>query len=108
MSKKFVNLTNHPINIITPEGIKIIEPSGQIARVNYKIETIDEVEGIPIVEIVYGDIIGLPNPQPNTYYIVSSVVKNAVGLKRRDVITLYDVKRKDGTPYACGGFRVNG
>ena len=108
MEKQFINLTNHEINVITPLGMKTIKPSGQIARVNYKIETIDEVDGIPIVEIVYKDVVGLPEPQPNIYYIVSSVVKNAIGLKRKDIVTLYDVKRKNGIPYACGGFRVNG
>jgi hypothetical protein len=106
--KQFINLTNHPINIITPEGIKTIKPSGQIARVNYKIKEIDNVDGVPIVEIQYGEIIGLPEPKKDTYYIVSSVVKNAVGLNRKDVVTLYDVKRKNGEPYACGGFRING
>ena len=105
--KKFINLTNHPINIITPNGLKVIEPSGQITRVQYDIEAIDEVEGIPIVEIIYNKIVGLPEPEPNTYYIVSSTVKNAT-LNRKDVITLYSVKRKDGKPYACQGFRVNG
>ena len=105
--KKFINLTNHPINIITPNGLKTIEPSGQIARAQYDIKTIDEVAGIPVVEIVYNRIIGLPDPKPNTYYIVSSTVKNAT-LNRKDVITLYSVKRKDGKPYACEGFRVNG
>ena len=105
--KKFINLTNHNINVITPKGLKTIEPSGQIARVQYGIKTIDEIAGIPIVEIVYNRIIGLPDPKSNTYYIVSSTVKNAT-LNRKDVITLYSVKRKDGKPYACEGFRVNG
>ncbi len=108
MNKKFINLTNHAINIITPEGIKIINSSGQIARVNYNIKTIDEVNNIPIVKIIYNEIVGLPKKQKNTYYIVSSIVKNAVGLSRKDVITLYDVKRKNGSPYACSGFRING
>ena len=108
MSKKFINLTNHNISVITPNGLKVIEPSGQIARVQYDIKTIDEVEGIPIVEIIYNKVVGLLNPEPNTYYIVSSIVKNAIGLNRRDVITLYGVKRKNGKPYVCEGFRVNG
>ena len=107
MSKKLINLTNHNINVITPDGLKVIEPSGQIARVQYNIKTIDEINNIPIVEIVYNKVIGLPGPKPNTYYIVSSTVKNAT-LDRKDVITLYGVKRKDGKPYACEGFRVNG
>lgn len=105
---KLLNLTNHEINIITPEGLKTIEPSGVIARVNYKIEEVDEILGAPVVEIVYNKVIGLPEPKENVYYIVSSIVKNAVGLSRKDVVTLYDVKRRNGTPYACAGFRING
>ena len=106
--KKLVNLTNHEINIITPEGLKTIEPSGQIARVNYEIVEIDEVMGIPVVEIMYKKVMGLPEPKKGVYYIVSSVVKNAIGLSRKDVITLYGIKRRNGTPFACSGFRVNG
>ena len=106
--KKLVNLTNHDITLITPKGLKTIEPSGQIARANYEIKEVDEILGVPVVEIVYNKVVGLPEPKENTYYIVSSIVKNAVGLSRKDVITLYDVKRRNGTPYACAGFRING
>ena len=106
--KKLVNLTNHDITLITPDGLKTIEPSGQIARANYEIVEVDEILGVPVVEIVYNKVVGLPEPKENTYYIVSSIVKNAVGLSRKDVITLYDVKRRNGTPYACAGFRING
>lgn len=106
--KRLVNLTNHEINIITPDGLKTIEPSGQIARANYEIKEVDEILGVPVVEIVYNKVVGLPEPKENTYYIVSSIVKNAVGLSRKDVITLYDVKRRNGTPFACSGFRING
>lgn len=106
--KELVNLTNHSVKIITPNGVREIKPSGQIARVSYKIETIDEIDGIPIVEIKYNDVVGLPDKKENTYYIVSSIVKNAVGMSRPDVLTLYGVKRHNGEPYACEGFRVNG
>jgi len=106
--KKIVNLTTHTVKIVK-DGGEIIEipPSGQVARVELSYKEIDNVDGIPIIEIQYGDVIGLPKPQEGVYYVVSSVCKNAVP-DRKDVLALFQVQRQKGEPFLAKGFRVNG
>jgi hypothetical protein len=73
----FINLTPH--DIVLNNGT-IYPPSGEVARVGS--EFIDAEHGF--VSIKYTDIQGLPKPQPNTFYIVSSMVKSTTD--RKDVI----------------------
>lgn len=86
---QFINLTPHAINVKTKTGkTEIFEPSGKVARVDSNLQTVDQVDvgddNIIIYERTYGSIIDLPNPQPNTYYIVSAKVLDAT--KRKDVL----------------------
>jgi hypothetical protein len=93
---------------MTTEGIKTIKPSGVVARVQYQPVEIDNVDGIPIVQIEYNNVIGLPDEKPGVYYIVSAPVKNAVGNTRKDVVSVYSVQRIKGVPAYSRGCRVNG
>lgn len=82
--KKVVNLTPHDITVILPDGSKLTIPrSGTVVRVVTKrvlSGTLSTPEGeIPLVRVRYGEIEGLPEkPEPDTYYIVSLVVVQAV------------------------------
>ncbi len=76
----FVNLTPHAINI----GDKTIPPSGQVARCTEITETVGYPYGVPLVRKKYGEIVGLPESVPGTYYIVSALVMTAV--RRYDVV----------------------
>jgi len=85
---KFVNLTPHMVTII-PEyggGPQIdIPPSGTIARVREERNDLPPVRGIPIREIVYGGVCGLPSQvSGDTLYIVSNLVARRSG--RNDVL----------------------
>ena len=73
---KFVNLTPHSITFITEEGNRVIEPSGTVARLTTETIINGYIGGIPVTITKYGEIEGLPDPDPNceTIYIVSSLV----------------------------------
>jgi hypothetical protein len=77
----FVNLTPHALNIAGRE----IPPSGQVARVSATYAEIGTIEGIPIVTQKFGQVENLPDPAPDTVYIVSGLVRTALGTSRPDV-----------------------
>ncbi len=84
--KKFVNLTPHEVRIFDDDGNEIlcIPPSGQVARIITEQEVVGYLNGIPVVRTTFRDVLNLPEPQPNTVFIVSSLVAQAV--KRDDVV----------------------
>ena len=92
---KIVNLTPHAITIILPDGQKLeIPPSGTVARVSVKAKEVGKLEyagmEVPIVKLEYGDVVGLPEPQEGTIYLVSTLVLMALkdkGIKRNDVFS---------------------
>ena len=101
---QFINLTAHTINEITT-GLAI-PPSGRVARV--KASTIKSAEhaGVPIYSSTFGDVEGLPKPQPNIIYIVSALALNAVPADRLDVVSPGSLQRNQhGHPIGCCGFR---
>ena len=77
---KIVNLTPHEVTIYLPSGeVKRIPPSGVVARVQTFREEVGELNGIPLVTVRYGEVEGLPSsPEPDTYYIVSVLVAQAL------------------------------
>jgi len=89
---KWVNLTPHDINIYSPDGrsmLASISPSGNVARVETEEEFVGYINGLPVKRIKYKRIIGLPKPEDNVFYIVSSIVLialKAMGIKRNDVV----------------------
>lgn len=94
---KIVNLTPHPLNMKTDSGDVIIQPSGTVARATTTRNIISNVNvdgiNIPINKTVFGDVDGLPDPQPDTIFIVSMLVANAV--QRPDVLIVDDTVRDD-------------
>jgi hypothetical protein len=74
---RLINLTPHPISVC---GMTV-EPSGVVARVTEQVTPVGTivVEGveIPLVARALGQVENLPEPQPDTLYIVSSMVASA-------------------------------
>lgn len=81
---ELINLTPHPLKIHTTDGIKTIEPSGSIARVTSQEENAGDIDGIPVLRRKTGEPTGIPAPQKDTIYIVSSLVLAATD--RPDVV----------------------
>jgi glyoxylate utilization-related uncharacterized protein len=87
-----VNLTPHKITVITEDEDRnpyVYEflPSGTVARVSSTQTVVKQIENIPIVKTQFGEVEGLPDPQPDTIYIVSSLVAQALSGKRDDVVS---------------------
>lgn len=55
-------------------GNLTIHPSGIVARVDVNREVLDNLDGIPITYNDHGPVVGLPNPEDGTAYIVSLMV----------------------------------
>ncbi len=82
--KKIINLTPHMI--VLNDGTEF-PPSGTIARVSSSFSKVDEIDGIPIFSITYGDVENLPPEEENTIFIVSSMVLEALKNENRsDVV----------------------
>ena len=92
-----INLTPHALNLIADSKTITIQLSGQVARcsvdrVQVDTVTIDGVT-IPVNRTQFGAVTDLPDPQPNTVFIVSSLVAQAVS--RADVLAVDDTVRDD-------------
>jgi hypothetical protein len=84
-----VNLTPHSITLYNSQGIKEIEPSGQLARVRYQSAAVGELEGAVVFRAEYEEVSGLPDPEPDTVFIVSSMILSALKARnepRRDLV----------------------
>ena len=88
-----VNLTPHAITIIGKTPITI-PPSDTVARCAVTRHQVGSVNGIPVNRSVFGTVEGLPDPQPDTYYIVSAVVAQACP-DRNDLLIPDDTVRDE-------------
>jgi hypothetical protein len=98
---KLINLTPHVLSFM-PQGpggpVVTIEPSGIVARcatarVQVGTVTVDGVT-VPVNKTEFGEVTGLPEPQTDTIYIVSSLVAQAVP-DRQDVFIVDDAVRDE-------------
>ena len=106
---KLINLTSHHISIATDEGTLDIQPSGDVARIatRYEAHQIINVDGyrIGIHSVRNTNVIGLPEPEPDTFYIVSSIIAHAAN--RKDVLYPgHSHRDSDGNIIACDGLLV--
>ena len=109
-----INATPHSITLVSRQGVeqdsknqflaeakaveilKEIPPSGIHPRVSIVTE---EIDGIPIESIVYGEIEGLPKYQEGIFYIVSGLVANAAAMiGRKDCLTPGALVRDKNNP----------
>ena len=81
---KMINLSPHAIHIQTGNEEIVVEPSGVVARVSVAQKVIDNIDSIPIVRNIYGDVENLPEAKDGTVYIVSSLVLSRIS-NRNDV-----------------------
>lgn len=95
---KVVNLTPHSINLLVDDKEIVIPPSGTIARAATERRQIDtiQIDGVDISvnKTVFGDVVGLPDPKPDTIFVVSMLVAQAVP-HRDDVFIVDDTVRDD-------------
>lgn len=98
-----INLTPHAINFLREDNsvLVTVEPSGTIARASQTRERVSEVNGIPVNQCSYGAVTGLPDPQPETIYLVSALTAQACR-NRSDVFIVDDaVRNESGQIIGC-------
>lgn len=102
---KIVNLTPHDVTITNGPTFP---PSGTVARVSVQQVDAGDVNGIPVKAQAYGDIMGLPEPQAGTIFIVSALTLAAAkAAGRSDVVapdTANAVRNADGHIVSVPGF----
>ena len=97
----FINLTPHDIQLVYQdpdldhESIDIIPASGILARCDVIKEVVGTAGPVPVYNMTYGPVQGLPEPQADTAYIVSSVVAQSLAGSRDDVLVPIDFVRDD-------------
>ena len=96
-----VNLTPHALNLMPqgPDGpVVTIPPSGQVARCVVSRVQVDTVTAdgiiVPVNQTRFGEVFDLPDPQPDTIYVVSALAAQAVP-DRQDVFIVDDTVRDD-------------
>ena len=94
-----INKTPHALNLIVDGRSITIEPTLPPARVaeNCKQIAILSVDGadIAVTQKAYGEIENLPDPESDTYYVVSALVAGRVP-ERDDVLITSNPVRDDG------------
>ncbi len=106
---KYVNLTPHTLNIAIDESnVLVLSASGSVARCAVASVQVGGGNGEPpLYRVVYGDVSGLPEPAPDTIFVVSALVRLAVPA-RQDVASPGDLIRDSaGQPIGCRGLNVN-
>jgi len=114
---KVINLTPHQINILVDGNILPVPPSGKVARVEMLEKECPPIDiadqKVPVITRTPTKIKNLPEPKPNTIYLVSSMVLDNMHDHREDVFapdTGPSAKRnEDGQIFAvtqlvCKGF----
>lgn len=89
-----INLTPHPITMHDGGNAVTIPASGTVARVATRSVEMHQIEAAPGVSPMlqttsFGEVVDLPEPQADTFYIVSNMVLSALreqGSTRQDVI----------------------
>lgn len=109
MTANLVNLTPHDIHLVGGEADTLLNTypaSGDVARCTVDTKSAGKLDGyIPLVKRTYGEVIGLPEPKDNTYYIVSGLVGSALNGARTDILLVDDLVRNDkGQIIGCRAF----
>lgn len=119
-----LNFTPHTIDVfrredVTPDtgrgfiarhgrGPVFVIPSAGIARAASSEAPAGTVDGIPVVEVQYGRVEGLPEPCPGVWLVVSGITAQAARAQGRDtsdlLLTTGLVRDADGRIVGCTAF----
>lgn len=88
------NYTPHNINILKGNEV-VVYPSLGIARCVSQKEYLYVIDGIEIYKMFYGEVIGLPEQEDNTIFIVSKIVAEALKGKRDDLLIVNETVKDD-------------
>lgn len=103
------NYTPHTVAVLDSYGniLKEFKPTGIIPRVGVAEIVECEIDGIPIVKQIFGEVTLLPDPEENVMYIVSAKVKDACP-NRIDLLSpARYVRDPNGVIIGCKAFARN-
>lgn len=108
MSVKIVNLTPHQVDVLVPDwGTLSIPASGKIARCAQTEKKAGKLAGlIDVTEQTFGDVEGLPAAEPDTFLIVSRLVKSACPDRGDCLCPGPLVRDADGKVVGCRGLSL--
>jgi membrane protease subunit (stomatin/prohibitin family) len=103
-----INLTPHNITLIdNNNNIVDVFQSAGLARVDSNTCQVSTVNGIPVNTVKFGNVTGLPDPQDDTFFVVSRIVADAVKGTRNDILIVDKTVRNDaGQIIGCQAFAV--
>ena len=105
---KIINLTPHSVRILDSDNNVVREYKSEgVIRLSEKRSKITEIDGIALFQKTFGTT-DLPEPQPNTYYIVSSLVAQMFPNRKDLLIPDQIVRDKDGRIIGCRSFSIFG
>jgi len=81
---KFLNLTPHPLTILSGDVTTHLPVSGNAPRLSVERESLGTVGDFPIVRSTMGAPTGLPDAEDGVVLIVSALVAEHPGLASRD------------------------
>ena len=102
---KIKNLTPIVLNIINDYGATInIEPSGEVARCRQTEKFVGILpNAIPVTKQGFGEVEGLPAPEPNTILVVSRLVAERVKDRTDVYVPGPLVRDEEGRIVGCRG-----
>ena len=93
--KNIINLTPHPITILADDNTTMfVFDSVGVARCSQQTVTVGSINGIPLTTTTFGDVVDLPDPIADTFFIVSRLVMSACP-DRDDLLVPNDLVRDD-------------
>lgn len=102
---RLLNLTPHSVTIVTDAGTVEIPPSGEVARVAAEYADAGDLsfdgQTVPVKTQRLGNPSGLPEPEADTMYLVSAMVRQAAPW-RADLLSPGELIRDEkGQPTGC-------
>jgi hypothetical protein len=103
---RLVNLTGQPLTLyVEDDPLTTLPTEGKVwIKTSYSLDEHVDVEGVPIPVLIPAedDVVGLPMPQDDTYYIVTGLVA-ALMPDRDDLLSPAKVVRSGpgGKPLGC-------
>ena len=114
---RFVNLTSHDVHILDEDNnVLLIFPSVADPEAPVRLPVISEDLGdfgvasettpVRLIRNSYGDVENLPEPRPNTLFIVSSVIQSQTNHRADLVVPSPQVRDAEGNVIGCRGFAL--
>lgn len=102
---QFINLTPKSITELTTN--QTFKPSGTVVRLDINTKPEGFYSDIPVFSKNFGQINNLPEPQPDTIYIIPGIMLEAAYTQgRTDVVAPGELVKQDGKIIGCNGFTV--